>query len=154
MSKMLLPLAIVAGALACGSSNNNNNGTTQNPLSGAPTITISNYTFTPQNLNVAPGTTINVVNQDGFDHTATSQSAQGAFVAGSVAGISFDTGPFTGTKQITIPSSAPVGTVIPYFCNIHKSMMRDQPQITVTATATQNDAGAPPPPPGGGGGGY
>ena len=96
------------------------------------TITISNYTFSPSSLSVKPGTTITVVNDDTVQHTLTSEAALGNYVAGGVSGISFDTGPFAGpgSRTVTIPTTANPGTVIPYFCTVHLSMM-GQGTITV-----------------------
>ena len=125
--KLHVLAAIALGVLVCdcGSSGSSNS---------ADTITISNFLYSPSNLSVKPGTTITVVNQDSTAHTLTSQSALGDFTKGAVSGVEFDTGSFTGTTTFTIPSTAPVGTVIPYFCTIHKSTMgMGQGQITIVA---------------------
>ena len=123
--KLHVLAAIALGVLfsACGSSM---------PSNPADTITISSYSYSPGNLAVKPGTTITVVNEDSVAHTLTSQSATGNFSKGAVSGIEFDTGSFTGTTSFTIPSTATAGTVIPYFCTIHRSMM-GQGQITILA---------------------
>jgi plastocyanin len=97
-------------------------------------INIANFAFSPQALTVAPGTTVTVTNSDGtinnVPHSVTSVSAMGQYTAGAVSGISFDTTPFTtGSKTFTIPATAPSGTVIPFFCRIHTTMM---PQGTIT----------------------
>jgi plastocyanin len=85
-------------------------------------------------MSVTPGTTITVVNQDSMTHSVTSQVATGDLTPGAVNGISFDTGAFLGTVTFTIPSSATVGTVIPYYCAVHLLMMgMNQGQITVVA---------------------
>ena len=122
--RIFAALSVVALAGACGSSSNN--------PPAADTITISNYSFSPTNLSVAPGAAVTVVNTDSVSHSVTSQSVTGAFVSGAVAGVSFDTGVFSGTRTFVISSSAAVGTVIPYFCSNHTSMM-GQGQITVAA---------------------
>ena len=94
------------------------------------TITIQNFAFSPSNLDVPPGATVTVVNHDTAPHSVTSESAMGNFTPGGVNGISFDTGTFTaGTRTFTIASSAPLGTVVPYYCAVHLSNM---PQGTVT----------------------
>jgi hypothetical protein len=51
-----------------------------------------------------------------------------------VSGVSFDSGPFAGpgSRTITIPTTATPGTIIPYFCTVHLSMM-GQGTITVVA---------------------
>jgi plastocyanin len=142
MRRILLPvLAVAALATACG-------GTSSSTTSSSGfTITISNLAFSPLDLAVPPGATVTVVNRDSMAHTVTSESAPNAFVPGAVAGVSFDTGAFTGTKTFTIPTSAPDGTVVPYFCSIHRSTMATpNGQITVRV-------GAQPPASGGGGGG-
>jgi plastocyanin len=104
-----------------------------------PTITIQGYAFSPLELTVDAGTTIRVVNLDSMAHTVTSEASDNAFVAGAVAGVSFDTGQVnpgsdpgggygyvrgaTGSASITIPASAPSGTVVPYFCVNHAGTM-------------------------------
>jgi plastocyanin len=102
-------------------------------VANAAQITISNFTFSPQNLTVPAGSTITVMNMDTADHTATSSSAITSFVNGAVSGIAFDTGtiPPGGSATITIPANAPHGTVIPYFCKIHLKGMKNTPTITV-----------------------
>jgi plastocyanin len=94
------------------------------------TITIKNFAYSPSSLGVPPGATVTVVNQDTAPHSVTSESAMGNFTPGGVNGVSFDTGNFTaGTRTFTIPPSAPLGTVVPYYCAVHLSTM---PQGTVT----------------------
>jgi hypothetical protein len=56
-------------------------------------------------------------------HSVTSEAAPGEFVPGSVGGVAFDTGAFTGDGAFTIPANAPPGTVIPYYCTVHKGAM-------------------------------
>jgi plastocyanin len=98
------------------------------------TIDISNFTFSPANLNVKPGTMVVVNNHDNMPHSVTSQSSPGAFVPGSVNGISFDTGQFsTGSMSFTIPTGAQAGTVVPYFCTVHRAAMANSGQITIVA---------------------
>jgi len=98
----------------------------------APQIAIQNFQYVPANVIVHPGTTITVHNLDTVAHTLTSEAATGNFTAGAVAGVSFDTGLLApnGTATFTIPANAPVGTVIPFFCMVHTTMM-GQGQITV-----------------------
>jgi plastocyanin len=94
------------------------------------TITIQNFAYSPSNLDVPPGATVTVVNRDSVAHSVTSESALGNFTPGGVNGVSFDTGNFAaGTRSFTIPPSAPMGTVVPYYCVPHTSGM---PQGTVT----------------------
>ncbi|HTP27151.1 MAG TPA: hypothetical protein VMK12_16035 [Anaeromyxobacteraceae bacterium] len=105
----------------------------------APTgaaISIVNYTYVPQRLVVTPGTTVNILNEDPFQHSVTSSSAPGVFAFGSVNGISFDTGPFTGNRAIAIPATAMPGTVVPYFCTLHPGNMVDQGEIAIVAPSS------------------
>jgi hypothetical protein len=73
-----------------------------------------------------------------------------------VAGVSFDTGPFTGTRTFTLPGAAPAGTVVPYFCTVHLgTMATPNGTITVDPAAVPTTApGSSAPVGGGGGGGY
>jgi plastocyanin len=112
-------------------------------------ISISNMSFAPLNLAVPPGATVTVLNRDAMAHSVTSEATAGAFTPGAVAGISFDTGAFTGTRSFTIPSGAVQGTVVPYYCNTHLGTM-----ATPTGTITVDASAQPAPEPGGGGGGY
>ncbi len=151
----VLGLAGLISALAsCGGSSSgssNNGGGTVN--GGAPGfyITIKNLAFSPSELSVPPGQTVTVVNQDAMPHSVTSEATQGAFTLGSVGGVQFDTGAFTGQATFTIPANAANGTSIPYFCTVHKSGM-----ATPNATIKVDDSAQPGPAPassGGGGGG-
>ena len=114
-------------------------------------ISISALRFSPLELAVPPGATVTVVNRDAEAHTVTSEAAAGNFTPGAVAGIAFDTGPFTGRATFTIPPSAPEGTVIPYYCGTHLGAM-----VTPTGTIRIAASAQPTPDPdgGGGGGGY
>jgi plastocyanin len=111
-------------------------------------ITISGSQFSPLNLHVPPGGTVTVENNDGMSHSVTSEAAPDAFVVGSVAGVSFDTGQFLGRRSFSVPASAPNGTAIPYFCTTHMGTM-----VTRNGTITVDAAAQPFPDPGGGGGG-
>jgi plastocyanin len=88
-------------------------------------ISISSFTFIPLHVTVAAGGSIAVHNADPFAHTVTSQATVDAFTPGAVAGISFDTGNIAGSGDatITIPANAAHGTVIPFYCKVHGSMM-------------------------------
>jgi plastocyanin len=101
------------------------------------TITISNFTFSPSNLTVPPGATVTVMNMDSTSHTVTSEAAVGQFTPGAVAGVSFNTGAIApnGSATFTIPSSAPDGTVIPFFCQIHLQAMANTGQITISGSS-------------------
>ncbi len=96
-------------------------------------ITILDFVYTPQRLEVAPGTTVVVLNFDDFAHTVTSAATEGTYVFGGVNGVEFDTGSFTDSGAFTIPATAPVGTVVPYFCNLHLGTMQERGEVAVVA---------------------
>ena len=144
IARVALVALTASVAVGCGGSNSSTSSTP------GFFITISNLSFSPLNLRAPPGATVTVINNDSMAHQVVSEATSGSFVPGAVAGISFDTGAFTGQKSFTLPSGAANGTLVPYFCNIHKNT-RATPngQITIDSTA------APSSPPGGGGsGGY
>jgi plastocyanin len=119
------------GAIACLGACSSSNGSSS--TSGSDTITIQNMTFSPAELEVVPGATVTVQNEDSVSHSVTSEASMNAYVAGAVDGISFDTGAFPmGTKTFTIPTTAKVGTTIPFFCSVHRSAM---PQGTIVIKA-------------------
>ncbi len=134
-------LWLVLGALlgACGSINNGGGGGGGDGIGGAggsdagteAVLTIENFTFNPKNLLVSPGTRVRVVNRDSAPHSVTSESMDGVLTPGSVNGVSFDTGPFTGERTFMVPAGAPHGTVVPYYCTVHLSGMRNNGHITV-----------------------
>jgi plastocyanin len=148
-TKAIALLTAGVGALAvagCGSSYDDDTGASAPP---GFFITIAGLRFSPLDLTVPPGATVTVVNQDAEAHSVTSAATAGTFTPGSVAGISFDTGAFTGTATFTIPASAAEGAVIPYYCSTHLGTM-----ATPNGTITIGAAAQPAPYPGGGGGGY
>jgi plastocyanin len=131
-------LVVLTGlTAACGSS-------TTTPAASAFNITISNFSFSPLNLTVPPGATVNVTNNDGLAHSVTSEAVPLTYTPGSVNGVSFDTGPFTGQTSFTIPSSAPNGTVIPYYCSVHKGAMNTRTALITVSTSVQPDGGVAP----------
>jgi plastocyanin len=113
-------------------------------------IVINGMAFSPIQLAVPPGATVTVVNQDAMPHSVTSEVAEGDFTPGSLGGVEFDTGAFTGNRSFTIPASAADGTVVSYYCSVHKgTMATPNGSIRVDSTAQ------PGPAPGSGGaGGY
>ena len=147
LALLALVAALGAGALAaCGGSSSSNNKN----LPPGYYITISSMRFSPLNLAVPPGKTVTVLNDDSMEHSVTSQTTAGSFTPGAVAGVSFDTGNFVGQRSFTIPSTAPEGTVIPYYCRTHlASMATPNGTITITGSAPPTGGGG-----GGGGGGY
>ena len=145
---------LVLGLLlvACSSSDDGGDGDGNPNPSPAPNpneavLTIQNFTFSPANLAVNPGQTVRVRNQDGsMGHSVTSQSAPRTFTPGGVAGVSFNTGIFTGEATFTIPGNAPAGTIIPYYCIPHTSQMRNTGVITVRASGDPTPVPTDPPP--------
>jgi len=77
---------------------------------GSSSITISNFMFEPMTLDVAPGATVKVTNDDSSTHTLTATGGQ------------FDTGAIAQnqTKTFTAPSKP---GQYHYICNIHQYMM-------------------------------
>ncbi|HET9451510.1 MAG TPA: hypothetical protein VFO83_11530, partial [Aggregicoccus sp.] len=95
---VLLAAGLLLGA--CGGDDGDGDGE-PSPAPGAPAeaiLTIQNLTFSPANLAVRPGQTVRVRNLDAVTHSVTSQSAPNTFTPGAVAGVSFDTGNFTGER--------------------------------------------------------
>jgi len=137
----LTPIA----ALAVGCGGSSTPGTTLPP---GYYITISGMAFRPLNLDVPPGATVTVLNRDtSMLHSVTSQAAAGAYVPGGVGGVSFDTGAIpAGQATFTVPAAAAEGTVVPYYCSTHGSMMvTPNGTITVRAAAQpEAPAGGPP----------
>lgn len=138
---------LAAVAAACGSSSSSSSAAPPPQASGF-VITIANMAFSPADLRVPPGATVTVVNRDGMPHSVTSEAHANDFTPGSVNGISFDTGPFTGTRTFTIPGGATANTVVPYYCTVHRGAM-----ATPSATITIDPSAVPTTAPGGGGGG-
>ena len=136
--RALVGLSALAAA-ACGGSNSAPQGFF---------ISIRNMTFTPLSLDVPPGATVTVLNDDGIGHSVTSEATANAFTPGGVDVVTFDTGVFTGQRSFTIPSSAQEGTVVPYYCQVHRATM-----VTPTGTITIHAAALPSAPPTGSSGG-
>jgi plastocyanin len=98
------------------------------------TITIDGFTFTPDPITVAAGSSITVVNKDTAPHTATSEVAAKDYAQGAATGgFSFNASVAAGgTATITVPTGLTSGTSLPYFCNVHKSMMKNpDPTIVI-----------------------
>jgi plastocyanin len=77
------------------------------------TITISDFTFRPATLTVAPGTEITVVNKDSATHTVTADKKNG-----------FDTGDIAGGRTATFTAPGAAGRYS-YTCTIHPFMKAD-----------------------------
>lgn len=81
------------------------------PAAGAPaTITITNYTFSPASLTVAPGTKITVTNNDNVPHDVDSADRT-----------SFNTTPVTKGGTFTFTAPMTPGSY-GYFCSVHPNM--------------------------------
>ena len=95
----LAALAVVAAA--CGGADDDSS-----PAAGTKTVTVANFEFAPDTLEVKVGDTISVDNKDQTEHTVTARDK------------SFDTGSFTGTTTFTVTKA---GT-FEYICEIHPFM--------------------------------
>lgn len=117
---------------ACSSSNtgvvasSTGGGTSLDAANPGPyTIVIKQFAYVPASLDIPAGETLWIVNRDVEQHSVTSESKVGDFVAGAVNGVQFDSGMVNpdATGSLKLSASAPAGTVIPYFCTVHKSTM-------------------------------
>lgn len=147
-------ICVAASAMAvaaCGGSSSSSSAPAPAPAAPAePTITISGMAFSPLDLHVPAGATVTVVNRDGILHSVTSEAAPNAFTPGPVGGIAFDTGQFTGQRTFSIPANAATGTVVPYYCTSHLSMMATpNGTITIDPNASTTTSSPSPPPPSG-----
>jgi plastocyanin len=142
LGRRVVLLAAASLAAACGGSSNSGMVSTTSTSDGgtgsgggATTVTvhIRNLAFSPENPSAPPGATVDVVNDDSPTvHSMTSEATAGSYTPGAVGGVSFDTGLFTGTKSFTIPSTAVMGTVIPFYCRNHLGMMVDALKLQLT----------------------
>ena len=96
LTRSLAALALLAAA--CGGDSGGS--------AGPKTVTISNFEFSPDALEVKVGDTITVENKDQTEHTVTARDK------------SFDTGTFTGRTNFTVTKA---GT-FEYTCEIHPFM--------------------------------
>jgi plastocyanin len=85
--------------------------TTTTPATNTDTIVIQGFAFHPASLNVAPGTTVTVINKDTTTHTVTSSTNPKAF----------DTGNIAPGATTTFHAPATAGTYA-YICEIHQYM--------------------------------
>jgi plastocyanin len=95
-------------------------------------VTIYDWHYTPTHIRVKPGQTVRVLNMDTAPHSATSAPSPGRLVPGAVDGVSFDTGRFLGEERtFTIPEDAVPGTIIPYYCTVHRDWQHGVGRIVV-----------------------
>ena len=136
--RFIVLLAVSLGFLACSSSTaHGNNSLTGGASSidaagtGPYMLTIQLIAYDPPNIDVPAGETLWVVNKDVEPHSVTSESKTDDYTLGAVNGVQFDTGNINANArlEITLPVTAPPGTVVPYYCKLHKAQM---PQGTVT----------------------
>ncbi len=110
----LYALAVAAGlmfAWLSGCSSDNNNGYGSNPTSPPPasnTVSMSGSRFVPSTLTVTAGTTVTWKNNDGYAHTATSDSS--TWNTGNVAA--------GASAQVTFSTPGTYG----YYCTYHRAM--------------------------------
>ena len=99
---------------------------------GSYVITIADMTFAPEDLAVPAGATVTVRNADSVPHSVTSAAAADSYLPSAVAGVGFDTGVFSqGERSFIVAAAAPSGTVVPYYCAVHKNAMKNAARITV-----------------------
>ncbi len=141
---------ILLVAAACGGSDSSvtaqSTGTGSTQGASGFFITISNMSFSPLDLRVPPGATVTVVNKDGMDHSVTSEATVGSYTPGAPSGVTpFDTGAFaSGQRTFTIPASVAAGTVIPYYCSVHRQAMNTpNGTITIDPSAQPTTTSAP-----------
>ena len=102
------PSSSAATSESSSSSSSSSSGASSSDAgSSASTITISDFAFSTPD-SVSPGATITVDNQDGTDHTVTSDD-----------GDAFDDSATPGTSTFTAPTEP--GTY-PFHCSIHPEM--------------------------------
>jgi plastocyanin len=102
-------LILLSGCTKAGSSTSPYGATSAPPAAAQPnTVVIANIAFGPASITVPAGTTITWQNNDGINHTSTSDS--GVWDTGAI--------PPGGSKTHTFDAA---GT-FPYHCNIHTMM--------------------------------
>lgn len=103
-----LSLAVVAGACG-GDSDTAGTATPAGPGGGGMTLTIKDFTFSPEPLKVPKGAVVKVTNEDDAAHTVTADD-----------GRAFDTGSLGqgDSKEITLSEAGE----FPYHCSIHDYM--------------------------------
>ncbi len=129
---------LVLSTLCCSSSDHSNGNPATGGQSGldasslsSNSISIENFSFVPANIVVLAGTIVTVDNHDAEPHSVTSEANMNDFTNNAVQGVRFDTGSIGpgASGEFTVLSSAASGTIVPYYCSVHKSTMM---QGTVT----------------------
>jgi plastocyanin len=105
---LIVPVIAGVAVLVTVVATDGSSSTTAAPSSKPGTVTIKDFAFSPDPIEVPAGSTVTVVNADGTVHTLT--AADG----------SFDTGDLQGGKTATV-TVAKAGTY-EYFCEIHQYM--------------------------------
>jgi plastocyanin len=109
LAGLALTLAACSSAGTAGSSAKAPSGSTSTGAAGTDSITIHNFTFSPDTITVSPGATVTVTNKDQVTHTLT--ATNGGFSTGDIASGQ--------SKSFTAPKRA--GTYS-YICMIHQYM--------------------------------
>ena len=108
----LVPLVVAVGLAGCGGGGDAGSTDTSSatpPQGGAQTVAIEGFAYSPADLTVARGTTVEFTNQDQTPHTATSKSS-GAFDTGTI-----DPGK---SGEVTLDESGSFA----YYCQFHPFM--------------------------------
>ena len=91
------------------------------PTEGDTILSIADFDYTPNNLQVEPGERVRVRNLDTAAHSATSSPSSADLVPGSVENVGFDTGEFVmGEREFTLPADAVPGTIVTFYCTVHR----------------------------------
>lgn len=114
--RALLALSVAALlTTACGGSGGGGSPAATGGTAGAKTVTINNFEFAPETLEVKVGDTITVDNKDSAEHTVTAMDK------------SFDTGRFAaGTKTFTVTKAGR----FEYVCTVHPFMAHKFIQVS------------------------
>jgi plastocyanin len=113
---LVVAVSALALATACGGSDDGGSTSAAGGAAGGgSTVTISNFEFAPDTLQVKVGDTVTVENKDSAEHTVTATDN------------SFDTGRFaSGTKTFTVSKAGR----FEYVCTVHPFMPRKFIQVS------------------------
>jgi plastocyanin len=138
----LAVLAVAAVAAACGSAG----ATTTSPIPTATSgpngavVTISHFAFSPQKIDIRPGTTVTWTNNDAVTHTVTAADSLGVDAKTT----------FTFASDVLSPGQMfsftfdKAGTYF-YECTIHKSLPAMHGEIVVDTGAAASPTPTPAP---------